>query len=270
MRLNSKWLAVLLVLAVAPLSGCGFMKKLDARDNLNKGVKAFTDQKYDAAAQYFEKTVELDPELETARMYLATAYSYQFVPGSTDPKSEEMANKAIETFKYLVEHTKDRGSETNVNAMLGVASLYYHLKKFPESKEWCRKVMEADSKNAEAYYRIAVIDFEDTIEKTGVQGEMVSLMTAEEKAAALKNVEEALTCISKAIEVRSNYFDAMEYQNLLWREKAKFETDEAKKAELLTKADKVSQQALAMKLKAEAEKAKNASKIGVFGATEKK
>ena len=55
MRLNNKWLAVLLILAVIPLSGCGFLQKLRARDSLNKGVKAFTDQKYDAAAQFFEQ-----------------------------------------------------------------------------------------------------------------------------------------------------------------------------------------------------------------------
>jgi Tfp pilus assembly protein PilF len=95
MKLNNKWLAVLLLLAVMPLSGCGFMQKLRARDYLNKGVKAFTDQKYDAAAQYFQKTLELDPDFEIARMYLATAYTSQFVPGSSDPRSEEMAKRAL-------------------------------------------------------------------------------------------------------------------------------------------------------------------------------
>ena len=59
MRLNFKWLALLLVLVALPLSGCSFSQKLRARDNLNKGVKAFTDQKYGHAAQYFEKAVEL-------------------------------------------------------------------------------------------------------------------------------------------------------------------------------------------------------------------
>jgi len=43
MRLNSKWLAVLLVLTVIPLAGCNFVNKLRARDNLNKGVKTFTE-----------------------------------------------------------------------------------------------------------------------------------------------------------------------------------------------------------------------------------
>src|SRR5512139_1795677 len=130
MRLNSKWLAALLVLAVVPLSGCSFMRKLEARDKLNKGVKAFTEMKYDAAAQFFEKTLQLDPGFETARMYLATAYTSQFVPGSTDPKSEMMAQKGIETFKQVVDQSQDHTSTTYLNAMLSIASLYYQLKRY--------------------------------------------------------------------------------------------------------------------------------------------
>ena len=84
MRLNNKWLALFLLLSVMPLSGCGFISKLRARDSLNKGVRAFTEQKYEQAAQYFETAIRLDPEFEVARMYLATTYTSQFVPGSPD------------------------------------------------------------------------------------------------------------------------------------------------------------------------------------------
>lgn len=265
MRLNVKWLAVLLILAMVPLSGCGFIQKLRARDNLNKGVKAFTEQKYDAAAQYFEKAIEMDPEFETARMYLATAYTSQFIPGSSDPKSEQMAQKGIETFKQVVETAKDPASDSVRNAMLSIASLYYQLKQYPESKEWCNRVLQKDPKNAEAHYRIAVINFDDSLEKTGVQGELVELMTPEERTETLANVEEGLAALSRAIEIRPNYFDAMEYQNLLWREKAKFESDEGKKAELVRQADIVSQKALALKLKAQEEDAKKPKKLGAIG-----
>ena len=199
MRLNVKWLTALIILAALPMSGCGFMQKLRARDNVNKGVKAFTDQKYSAAAQYFEKAIELDPEFETARMYLATTYTSQFIPGSADPKSEEMGQKSISTFKEIVDKCKDLSSENCKNAMLSIASLYYQMRQYPESKEWCNRILKVDGSNAEAYYRIAVIDFDDTFEKTGVQGEMVSLMTQEETEEALKSIEEGLTCLSKAL-----------------------------------------------------------------------
>jgi tetratricopeptide (TPR) repeat protein len=265
MRLNSKWLAVLLILAIIPLAGCSFTNKLQARDKLNKGVKAFTDQKYDAAAQFFEQAVELDPEFETSRMYLATAYTSQFIPGSSDPKSEEMAKKGIETFKQVVENAKNPANPNKKTAMLSIASLYYQLKKYSESKEWCNNVLQIDPQNAEAYYRIAVIDFDDSLEKTGVQGELVEMMTPDERTKIQAGVDEGLSSLSKALEIRPTYFDAMEYQNLLWREKAKFEKDEKAKAELISQADRVSMKALALKLKAQQEEAAAPKKLGGLG-----
>jgi len=88
------------------LSGCGFISKLRARDSLNKGVKAFTEQKYEQAAQFFEEAIRLDPDFQVARMYLATTYTSQFVPGSPDPKSNEMAEKAIRTFEEVLSTDK--------------------------------------------------------------------------------------------------------------------------------------------------------------------
>jgi tetratricopeptide (TPR) repeat protein len=146
--------------------------------------------------------------------------------------------------------------------MLSVASLYYQLKKYPESKDWCNRVLKIDPQNAEAYYRIAVIDFDDSLEKTGVQGENVEFMNPEEKTKTLANIDEGLTCLGKALEFRPTYFDAMEYQNLLWREKAKFEKDEKAKADLIRQADLVSQKALALRLKAQQEEAAKPKKLG--------
>jgi len=111
-----------------------------------------------------------------------------------------------------------------------------------------------------------VIDFDDSLEKTGVQGEQVDLMTPDEKAKTQAGVEEGLTCLGKALEIRPTYFDAMEYQNLLWREKAKFEKDEKAKSELIRQADLVSQKALALKLKAQQEEAAKPKKLGGLGA----
>jgi len=250
-----------------PLSGCGFLSKLRARDNLNNGVKAFTDQKYDAAAQYFEKAVQLDPKLQDARVYLATAYMSQFVPGSSDPKSEQMATKAIETFSQVVANAEDPANPDKgvKGAMIAIASLYYQQKKFDQSKEWCNRVLKVDPQNAEAYYRIAVMDYDFAVEKTGVQGENVEYLSAEEKASAQKNIDEGLASLAKALEIRENYFDAMEYQNLLWREKAKFEKDEKAKADLIRQADLVAQKALQLQLKAKEEDAKKPKKLGAIG-----
>ena len=259
MKVKSQWLLLLLIAMAIPLSGCGFVTKLRARDSLNKGVKAFTEQKYDEAVKYFEESIQLDPSFEIARMYLATTYTTQFVPGSPDPRSGEMAEKAIATFKEVVE--TDTTGKPNVNAMLSIASLYYQLKKYEESKEWCRKIQQIDPQNAEALYRIAVIDYDDSLKKTGLQGENVEFLTPEEKAQTLAEIDEGLQALNKALEIRNDYFDAMEYQNLLWREKAKFEKDEKAKNELIRQADMVAQKALMLRLKAQEEEAKKPKKL---------
>ncbi len=258
MKVNAKWLAVLVIIAALPLSGCGFVTKLRARDSLNKGVKAFTEQKYDEAAKFFEESIRLDPTFQVARMYLATTYTSQFVPGSPDPKSNEMAEKAVATFKDVIETDK---SSPNINAMLSIASLYYQLKKYDESKEWCRKIQQIDPQNAEALYRIAVINFDDSLKKTGLQGENVEFLNVDEKTHAIADIDEGLQVLDKALQLRPDYFDAMEYQNLLWREKAKFEKDEKAKNELIRKADMVAQRALQLRLKAQEEEAKKPKKL---------
>jgi tetratricopeptide (TPR) repeat protein len=262
MSKNSKWLAMMIVLAVIPLTGCGFMDKLEARKNVNYGVAAFTEMKYQNAAEYFEKAVELDPGLEDAWVYLGTSYYSQFVPGSVDPRSQQMANKAIETFKKIVDSAEDV-SQANRNAMLSIASLYYQMKRYPEAKEWCDRILSIDPNNAEAYYRVAVMDYDYVSERTGLQGENVEFMTEEEQEEAKARIAEAITYVDNAISNRPNYFDAMEYKNLLLREKAKFEKDEKLRAEIIREADMVALESLELRLRAQAEDAKRPKKLGV-------
>jgi len=264
MRVNSKWLAALLLLGLIPLAGCNLpvVKKLQARDYVNKGVAQFTKQKYDAAAQYFQKSVELDPSFEVARMYLGTAYMSQFIPGSSDPRSTEMANKAIETFKGIAETSTDPTGKNKLNSMLSIVGLYTQMKKNPEAKEWCDKVLEVDPKNAEAYYRVAVMDYDSISGKTGLQGQNVKDLSDEEKTKLRAEIEEGLDYVGKALQYREGYYDAMEYQNLLWREKAKLETDEEAKKELIRQADKVALESLRLKRKAQEEAAKAPKVVG--------
>jgi len=257
MRVNNKWLVFLLLLGLLSLSGCGLpvVKKLRARDYSNKGVTQFTNQKFDAAAQFFVKALELDPDFETARMYLATAYMSQFVPGAGDARSDQMASQAIDTFKQVVTNSEAAG-EPNINAMLSIVSLYSLMKNYPDSKAWCDRVLKIDPSNAEAYYRVAVMNYDAISEKTGIQGRFVKDLDEEEITELKGKIEEGLTYIGQALKARENYHEAMEYQNLLWREKANLETDEAAKTELLRQADIVALESLKMRRKAQEEAAK--------------
>ena len=257
MRVNNKWLVALLLLGLMSLSGCGLpvVKKLRARDYLNKGVRQFTNQKYEAAAQYFQNSLELDPDFEPARMYLATAYMSQFIPGSKEPKNEQVANKAIEIFKEVVARAEAAGTP-NINAMLSIVSMYYQMKNYPDTKNWCDRILKVDSGNAEASYRVAVMNYDAVSEKTGLQGSKVKNLSKDEIAELRDTIEEGLNYVGKALAAKQDYHEAMEYQNLLWREKANLETDEKAKAELIRQADMVALESLKIRRKAQEEAAK--------------
>ena len=257
MKVNGKWLGILLLLGLVSFSGCNlsFVKKLKSRQYLNKGVTQFTNKKYDAAAQFFQKSLELDPDFEIARVYLATAYMYQYSPHSADARNMQMANNAIETFKEVVANAEAAGTP-NINAMVSIVDTYYRMKNYDATKEWSDKVLKIDPNNAEVYHRIAVMNYEDISEKTGDKGKFVKNLTADEKAALRAKIEEGLEYVGKAMKFRENYYDAMEYQNLLWREKAKLETDEKAKEELLFQADEVANASSRLRMKAEKEAAK--------------
>src|SRR5258707_11952638 len=85
----------LVVLAVG-LSGCN---KLKARDLLNKGVTAFKNGQYDQAVDQFQKAKEADPDLMNARLYLATAYATQYIPGAPSDQNKKLGEQAIAEFK---------------------------------------------------------------------------------------------------------------------------------------------------------------------------
>ena len=70
---------------------------------MNQGVRAYKDGKYEEAIGHFNKSVSLDPSLGVARLYLATAYRGQFVPGVDDPGNIRTADQAIDQFQKTLE-----------------------------------------------------------------------------------------------------------------------------------------------------------------------
>jgi tetratricopeptide (TPR) repeat protein len=80
-------------------------QKLKSRDQLNKGVQAFKNAQYAEAVEKFKVAVELDPNFPTARLYLATAYMQQYIPGAESPENNRMAQAAHDEFMKVLEQT---------------------------------------------------------------------------------------------------------------------------------------------------------------------
>lgn len=249
MKLNKRILVFAAVsLAAVMLSGCTLIGRLKARDHLNKGVSAYELKKYDEATEHFQKSIELDPALIPAYLYLATTYRAQFIPGATSQENIGRARKAIATFEEALKQ-----DPTNANAMANIAGIYQGLNEYDQAKEWYHKRAETESTNPEPLYGIGVINWQLSYDKTGMTGEAVDALSAEEKAEVNQLLDEGIDAMKQALEIKPDYTQAMEYLNLLYREKAKLTKDKAEKDNWLLQADKLALTALEQKKKQQEE-----------------
>src|SRR6266581_7808139 len=89
---------VAVALTLFSAAGCN---KLRARDQLNKGVQAYKNAKYEEAISRFQQAVSLDPGLLNARLYLATAFAQQYIPGVDNEDNNKMGESAINEYKAV-------------------------------------------------------------------------------------------------------------------------------------------------------------------------
>ena len=251
-------------LALVSAVGCN---KLRARDQLNKGVTAYKNAKYEEAIDDFQRATALDPSLINAKMYLATAYAQQYIPGADTPDNNKMAEEAIKQYQSVLEMNPPR--DQKVNAAKGIAYLYLNMKKFDDAKKYYRMAADLDPNDPEPYYSVGVIDwtacYQPRMEERAKLGmkpdEELSPKNKDQKkvCAELKvenepSIDEGIENLNKAIQLRPDYDDAMAYLNLMYREKADVECDDlAARQQDLKTADHWVDETLATK-KAKAEK----------------
>ncbi len=92
--------------AILLLAGAG-CAKLKARDNLNKGVAAYKSARYADAVEYFKTSVSIEPTYINARLYLATAYMSQYIPGAESPENAVKERTRFFASSEIVSYAKD-------------------------------------------------------------------------------------------------------------------------------------------------------------------
>jgi len=145
---------VAVVAVAAALLGTAGCNKLRARDQLNKGVSAYKSALYDQAIDHFRNAVYLDDDLKVAKLYLATAYAQQYVPGVETPENRRMAQQAIDEYRAVLD--KDPSS---VNSLKGIAYLYMNMKDWDKSREYYKNAIKIDPNDPELYYSLGVISW---------------------------------------------------------------------------------------------------------------
>ena len=256
--------AAFLVAAVTALAGCN---KIKSRQEIKRGNEFFKAQQYQAALASYENAARLDPSEAKLKKSIGIAYMALYQPGSKHPKDIEFANKAIQNLKqYLDAHPEDRRAREflvsmylstdrfddaiafyqervktdpkDAKAMGSLAAMYFKKGDFDRGMEWEQKLAASDPKNPEPYVMIGVQAWDRSYHYPDIDA-----------ATRGKIVDQGLAALDTALKVKPDNFDALTYMNLLYREKAKLETDPAKQQEYIANADKFRQQALDLRKK---------------------
>jgi tetratricopeptide (TPR) repeat protein len=263
--------ASFLLLAVSLSTGCD---KIKSKQEIKKGNEFLKAAQYQSALAAYDEALRLDPGETKLHKHIGISYMGMYQPGSKHPKDLEFAQKAIDNLKqYAAAYPDDTKSLEYLismylnteryddaiafyqnellkrnpgdgKAMQSLARLYFKKGDFDNGVAWLKKQLEIEGNNPEVYYLIGVQAWDRSYNFPDL-----------DPALRAKAVEDGLQALNKAVELKPNYFEAVSYINLLYREKAKMETDPAKKQEYTDTANKYLQDALAMR-KAAQEKAK--------------
>jgi len=226
-----------------------------AHHALNEGVQNFKNGQYDEAILAFQRAKLLDPRLMNARLYLATAYASQYIPGAPSEKNQELGRKAVEEFRGALVIDPQ-----NLSAIDGIGSIIFQMagtpydpEKFQESKSYHQKHIALQPKDPEPYYWVGVIDWtlsfraNNEVRASYNQAHVAHQIKDTEPLPTVVReeyvrkygsiIDEGIESMKHAIELRPDYDDAMAYLNLLYRRKADAVASPNERDDLLLMAD---------------------------------
>jgi tetratricopeptide (TPR) repeat protein len=226
-----------------------------AREALDKGVHGFKNGQYDEATQDFLRAKQLDPKLLNARLYLATAYASQYIPGAPSEENIRMGRDATEEFRALLSLDPQ-----NISAIDGLGSMLFQMAGSPydpdlfqESKSCHQKHIYLRPDDPEPYYWVGVIDWTLTYRANSllrtkhnlsVRGKQLSddaPLPPDLRDDYVREygatIDEGIESLKHAISIKPDYDDAMAYLNLMYRRKADTVANESEREQLIKMAD---------------------------------
>ncbi len=241
MRTSRSWLALPIVAAIVTAPACDGFKE---RVLLKKGNELYTAQKYDEAIKQYRQLLELNPKSWDGNYLLSVSYLALYHPGSEHPKDKEYAEKGIAAFEKTLDLSaptpevrekterfylsfldsvgdKDKaitylekqlqGRPNDLALINQIATLHQKKGDFTRALEYFEKRATMDATNKEAWYTLGV----NCWARSYHGGVAVSQEEREQV------VEKGIQALDKALAIDSNYFEALSYINLIYREKAK-------------------------------------------------
>ena len=200
---------------------------VDARGWINRGVQEFKAAHYAEAVADFQKAVAAEPSFVTARLYLATAWMQQFVPGVDTQENRALAASAAREFRRVLDF-----DPRNKVALSSLGGLSLSRKNWDEAEQWFEKLIQLDPADTNAWYSMGVLAWSqwhpaylEARRAIGMKpqepGPMPAGRIKEDLKAQFGGVlETGMEALRHGLSIDPKFGDAMTYMNLMLRERA--------------------------------------------------
>jgi tetratricopeptide (TPR) repeat protein len=272
MHRPTTYLLALLLLTAPVLSGCN---KVRARVELKKGNAFYQQESYAKALPTFQKGIELDPGATFAWRSVALSALALYRPGDASPQNREYERITIEAFeKYLEDYPDD------ARAHEYLLTMYVNSKQYDKAMAYIDRQIEAqpEKRGELEAMKVSILTQSGELEQAAQLAQQVPAERRPEmlysvgvsawdkvrndpaldNAAREKLVDLGLTSMKQALDLRPEYFEAMVYYGLLYRQKADVTVDEARKQEYFALASQWRDKAVELRKKTQAQAAQQA------------
>ncbi|MGZ8798157.1 MAG: tetratricopeptide repeat protein [Thermoanaerobaculia bacterium] len=252
----------LLAALILSLSSAGCVNQIKARMEIKEANQAYENEDYSTALARYTSARQIDPKFADLDRMIGYSQIGLYVPDDKSPANAARADAAImELNKYLKKRPDDRIARdalinmylnanrtsqaidyfrnyldqhpADLEAVKSIATLYAKQGDFNESLAWYKKITLLDSKNPEAFYIFGVVCYEK-----------VAKNPPADPVQKLDIIMQGKQALQRAIDMKTDYFEAMAYLNLLWRQQALTETDPVKAQEDVAQADAIRNRAV--------------------------
>lgn len=131
MKLSRTAIILLASAALLSASGCSYINRIRAKSELNQVAQNYKDKKYAEAEAHAKRALELDPDNESAPLFVARTIHAQVRRGDKSDANMAKANEAIDAYKKI--EAKD---PNNDEAFSAVTVLYGQLDQPDEQIKW--------------------------------------------------------------------------------------------------------------------------------------
>jgi tetratricopeptide (TPR) repeat protein len=262
MKTKASLFGTLLICAVSiGLFGC---RQLNARMEIKEANEAYAKEQYDTALQHYLAAQQIDAGFVDLDRMIGYSYIGTFKPDDDSPPNQKIADRAIAHLRrylgrrpddntarealvnlYLNANRTDQAiaffqehlqrNPNDLDTVKSIATLYAKQGNFPEALKWYQRITLLDSRNPVAHYTYGVVLYEKVAKAPDI-----------DQARNLEYIELGKGALQRAAELQNDYFEAIVYTNLLFREQAKREMDPDKQQQLLAQADEYRNRAVAI------------------------